>query len=180
MSQPYVGQILMFGGNFAPAGWQFCNGQLLPISEFEVLFQLIGTTYGGDGQSTFAVPDLRGRVPIHMGQGGGLSNYVIGQASGTESVTLNTNQIPQHNHMAVVATTPGNQSVPVSNGILATENSTAQGGNAFTYLAPGGTQVAMAPSSISQVGGNQPHENVQPVLAVTYIISPFGVFPSQN
>ena len=92
MSQPYVGQILMFAGNFAPAGWMMCQGQLLPISENEVLFQLIGTTYGGDGESTFGLPAMGGRVPIHMGQGGGLSNYVIGQSAGTESVTLTTQQ----------------------------------------------------------------------------------------
>src|SRR4029077_14583343 len=107
MSQPYVGQILMFGGNFAPAGWMTCSGQLLPISENETLFNLIGTTYGGDGQETFALPNLCGRVPIHMGTGGGLSTYQIGEAAGTESVTLTTQQIPQHNHMVTTNTAGG-------------------------------------------------------------------------
>src|SRR5271155_1968503 len=103
MAQPYVGQIMMFGGNFAPAGWMTCSGQLLPISEYETLFNLIGTTYGGDGQSTFQLPDMRSRVPIHMGQGTGLSNYVLAQAAGTENVTLTTAQIPAHNHVPTAA-----------------------------------------------------------------------------
>lgn len=180
MSQPYVGQIIMFGGNFAPAGWMSCSGQILPISEYETLFQLIGTTYGGDGQSTFGLPDLRGRVPIHQGQGGGLSNYVIGQAAGTETVTLLTTQIPQHNHLLVANSSPGTSSVANSSTILATENSTAQGGgNAFTYLPSGGAQVQMSNSSIGATGNNLGHQNVQPVLAVTYCISLFGVFPTQ-
>src|SRR5213075_2943762 len=98
MAQPYVGEIRMFAGNFAPAGWMFCEGQLLPISEYETLFNLIGTTYGGDGQSTFALPDVRGRVPIHMGGGGGLSNYQLAETGGTEEVTLTVNQIPLHTH----------------------------------------------------------------------------------
>src|SRR5512135_2464461 len=103
MAQPYVGEIRMFAGNFAPAGWMFCEGQLLAISEFETLFNLIGTTYGGDGQSTFALPDLRSRVPLHMGQGPGLSSYIIGQNGGAEEVTLTTNQIPSHNHVPQAA-----------------------------------------------------------------------------
>src|SRR5580658_6834866 len=178
MSQPYVGLIIMFGGNFAPAGWMTCSGQLLPISEYETLFNLIGTTYGGDGQSTFQLPDLQGRVPIHQGQGTGLSNYTVGQKAGTETVTLSTNQIPAHNHIVAAQSSPGNQSIPVTNGILATENSTATGGNAFTYLPPGGTQVAMANTSIANSGTSQPHQNIQPVLAVTIVISLFGVYPS--
>ena len=108
MSQPYVGQIMIFGGNFAPAGWMLCAGQLLPISEFDTLFNLIGTTYGGDGEQTFGLPNLQGRVPVHMGQGAGLSSYIIGEAAGTESVTLTTQQIPVHNHLAVAANAAGN------------------------------------------------------------------------
>jgi microcystin-dependent protein len=181
MSQPFVGQIMMFAGNFPPSGWAICSGQLMPISENETLFNLIGTTYGGDGQSTFGLPDLQGRVAIHQGQGSGLSNYVIGQKAGTETVTLNVNQIPQHNHFVATVTSPGNQSVPASNTILADENSTAQGGgNAFTYLPPGGAQVALPNASIGATGGNQPHNNIQPVMAITYCISLFGIFPSPN
>jgi microcystin-dependent protein len=181
MSQPYVGQVIMFGGNFAPAGWMTCSGQLLPISEYETLFNLIGTTYGGDGQSTFGLPDLQGRVPIHNGQGSGLSNYVIGQKAGTETVTLTIQQIPSHNHLIGVPSAPANQSVPAGNTILANENSNAPGGgNAFTYAAAGGPQTAMFANSIANAGSNQPHNNIQPVMAVTYCISLFGIFPSQN
>ena len=108
MSSPYIGQIMIFAGNFAPAGWALCHGQLMPISENDALFNLIGTTYGGDGQSTFGLPDLQGRAPLHMGQGSGLSSYVIGQNGGVESVTLTTQQIPSHNHTAQISTNPGN------------------------------------------------------------------------
>ncbi len=180
MSSPYVGQILMFGGNFAPSGWMFCNGQLLPISEYDTLFNLIGTTYGGDGQETFALPNMQSRIPIHQGQGGGLSNYIIGQTGGTESVTLTTNQIPQHSHVPVASSNPGTNSIAASNTILSTENSTAQGGgNAFTYLPPGGAQAQMANSSIGITGSNLPHNNIQPCLAISYCISLFGIFPTQ-
>ncbi|HEX3672758.1 MAG TPA: tail fiber protein [Rhizomicrobium sp.] len=179
--QFYVGQLMMFAGNFAPAGWMACQGQLIPISEYETLFNLIGTTYGGDGQSTFGLPDLQGRVAVHQGQGGGLSNYVIGQKSGTETVTLNIQQIPQHNHMLTANAAGGNQSVPAGNSVLATEVSTATGGgNAFTYAAQGGAQATMANTSIGFSGGSQPHDNIQPILAITYCISMFGVYPSQN
>jgi microcystin-dependent protein len=180
MSSPYVGQILMFGGNFPPSGWMFCNGQLLPISENDVLFQLIGTTYGGDGQETFALPNMQSRVPVHMGQGSGLSNYQLGQTGGAESVTLTTNQIPVHSHVPLASGNPGTNSIAAGNTILSTENSTAQGGgNAFTYLPPGGAQAQMANSSIGITGGSQPHQNIQPVLAVSYCISLFGIFPTQ-
>jgi microcystin-dependent protein len=181
MSQPYVGQILMFGGNFAPAGWMVCSGQLLPISENETLFQLIGTTYGGDGEETFGLPSLGGRVPIHQGQGGGLSSYTIGQSGGTESVTLTSQQIPQHNHLmlTVTGTGGGNSSKPTNTSIFADEAATVPGGGSlFCYAASGGAQQQMAPTSIQNAGGSQPHENIQPVLAVTYCISLFGVFPS--
>src|SRR5258705_5310213 len=115
MAQPCVGEIRMFAGNFAPTVWMLCEGQLLPISESETLFQLIGTTYGGDGQSTFGLPDLQGRAPLHMGQGPGLSNYIIGQLSGTESVTLTTNQIPSHNHLAMISSNPATSGSPANN-----------------------------------------------------------------
>jgi microcystin-dependent protein len=180
MSQPYVGQIMIFGGNFAPAGWMFCAGQLLPISEYETLFQLIGTTYGGDGQETFGLPDLQGRVPLHMGQGPGLSSYLIGQLSGTESVTLTTNQIPSHNHQAMISSAPATSGSPANN-ILANEaiglgQATCFSYGAFATTTPPST--LLAPATIGPAGGNQPHENRQPLLVLSFIISLFGVFPS--
>ncbi|MGY4396801.1 microcystin-dependent protein [Sphingomonas sp. UYAg733] len=180
MSQPFVGEIRMFGGNFAPAGWAHCDGSLQPISENETLFQLIGTTYGGDGQETFALPDLRGRLPIHQGAGSGLSNYVIGESAGTESVTLTLNQIPAHSHTLAASTTPATLPSP-TNAVPGTVNPTAS--SYSMYVVPGTStlvQAPMAATSISPQGGSQPHENRMPALAVTYIISLFGVFPSQN
>jgi microcystin-dependent protein len=179
MSSPYVGQIFMFAGNFPPSGWALCNGQLMPISENEVLFQLIGTTYGGDGQSTFAMPDMRGRVPVHQGQGGGLSSYTLGQSGGVESVTLTTQQIPIHNHFLLANASPASSANPSANLTVAFEN-VSQSPNPFAYLPYDGTgQVTMPANSIGQSGGNQPHENIQPILALNYCISLFGIFPSQ-
>lgn len=178
MSQPYVGQILMFGGNFPPAGWMFCNGQILPISENETLFNLIGTTYGGDGQSTFALPNLQGRVPVHMGTGSGLSTYVIGESGGTESVTLTTQQIPAHNHLPTTNTNGGTSAQLSTQSTLGDETSNASGGNAFAYLPAGGTQVTMPPQTVGQTGGSQPHENMMPYLCVSFVISLFGVYPT--
>jgi microcystin-dependent protein len=182
MSQPFVGQVIMFGGNFAPQGWMTCSGQLLPISEYQVLFNLIGTTYGGDGQSSFGLPDLQGRVPINQGQGPGLSARVIGQKSGTETVTLTTTQIPGHTHSINAVNANANQQVPAGNSILANEVTTATGGgNAFAYVSgTPATTSTMLPASLNMAGGNLPHENIQPVMAVTYCISPFGIYPSQN
>ncbi len=182
MSQPFVGQIIMFGGNFPPNGWALCAGQLMPISENETLFNLIGTTFGGDGQSTFGLPDLQGRVPIHQGQGGGLSNYVIGQKAGAENVTVITQQLPQHTHTLLSNTsgTGGTNQNPVSNAILS--NVGISGGPTtppLAFKAPGGTQVTIANSAVGQTGGSQPHNNIQPVIAVTYCISLFGIFPTQ-
>jgi len=183
MSQPYVGQMMMFAGSFAPAGWMTCQGQTLPISENEVLFQLIGTTYGGDGESTFNLPDMQGRVAIHQGQGGGLSNYVIGEKAGVESVTLTTQQIPQHNHVPTTNTAGANRTAPTASTTLADETTVGQpsGGNAFAYLAPGSVnQVTLPAATVAPTGGNQPHDNIQPILVITWIISLFGVFPSQT
>ena len=165
MAQPYVGEIRIFAGNFAPLGWMFCEGQLLPISENETLFQLIGTTYGGDGESTFGLPDLRGRIPIH--QGGG---YTLAEAAGVEEVTLTTNQIPAHTHTLVGATGNGSQASPVG-AILASSTLIAQ------YAAETAGSV-LAPNAIAPVGGSQPHNNLQPYLCVHFIISLFGIFPS--
>ena len=167
MAQPYVGEIRMFAGNFAPAGWMFCEGQLLPISENATLFQLIGTTYGGDGQSTFALPDLRGRVPIHQGNG-----FTLAENGGVEVVTLTVSQIPAHSH-AYLATTSN------ANDTNAQNNVAAQPTSGFAYLnaAP---PAAMSNTSVSPVGGSQPHNNFQPYLCVDFIISLFGIFPSQT
>jgi microcystin-dependent protein len=174
MGQPFVGEIRLFGGNFAPAGWMFCSGQLLPISENETLFNLIGTTYGGDGQSTFALPDLQSRVPIHQGQltgGGGSGNYQLAETGGVESVTLTTNQIPIHSHLAGCSSAPGNSASP-ANGIPAVNDT------ALAYVAAAAPQANMNAAAIQNTGGSQPHDNIQPFLCVSYIISLFGIFPS--
>lgn len=170
MSQPFVGEIRLFGGNFAPAGWLFCDGQLLPISENETLFQLIGTTYGGDGESTFALPDLRGRHPLHQGTNAG-TTFSLGQNGGVESVTLTTQQIPAHSHPFLAANVTGDQINPSG-------NLPAQSPNVQPYLNdnPDGN---MGPA-IAPTGGSQPHENRQPYLGVNFIISLFGIFPPAN
>ncbi len=161
---PYVGEIRMFAGNFAPVGWMFCEGQELPISENEVLFIYIGTMYGGDGESTFRLPDLRGRAPLHQGNG-----IVLSEAAGVEMVTLTTNQIPIHTHALVGSTTNGNTTTP-SNALLA--NSTV-----VTPYAVETPAAQMAPNAVAPVGGSQPHTNLQPYLCVNFIISLFGLFP---
>jgi microcystin-dependent protein len=170
MAQPYVGEIRMFAGNFAPAGWQFCDGQILPISENETLFNLIGTTYGGDGQSTFALPNLQSRVPIHQGQGVGLSNRQLSETGGTEEVTLTIQQIPAHSHALLGSSANASDANPAGN-VLAT--STLVQPYAVESIAGN-----LAPSVISPAGGSQPHTNFQPYLCVSFIISLFGIFPS--
>ena len=165
MAQPYVGEIRMFGGNFAPAGWMFCEGQLLPISENLTLFQLIGTTYGGDGQSTFALPDLRGRVPIHQGNG-----FILAQTGGAEQVTLTDQQIPIHSHPYLGTSTLANDANAINNVV-------AQVTAGFPYL-NAAAPIAMAPGSVGNTGGSQPHSNFQPYLCIDFIISLFGIFPS--
>ena len=167
MSQPYVGEIRMFGGNFAPVGWAFCSGQLLAISENDVLFQLIGTTYGGDGQSTFGLPDLQGRAPVHQGSG-----LVLGQKAGTETVALTTPQLPVHTHPMAASKDAANQ-ITGANGVLAAPVSLA------TYFASP-PDAALSALAVQPTGGNQPHSNMQPYLAINFIISLFGIFPSQN
>lgn len=165
MAQPYVGEIRMFGGNFAPAGWMFCNGQLLPISENETLFQLIGTTYGGDGQETFALPNLQGRAPVHQGNG-----MILAESAGVESVTLTTQQIPSHNHAMVCSTVTAQNPQP-KDGMLA-QMATLQ------PYASDTAQQQLSAKSLLPTGGSQPHENMQPYLCVSFIISLFGIFPS--
>jgi len=167
MAQPYVGEIRMFAGNFAPVGWMFCEGQLLPISQNETLFNLIGTTYGGDGQETFALPDLRGRVPIHLGNG-----FILAETGGVESVTLTTQQIPAHRHPLLASTAAGNTNAP-NNALIAASPSVQ------IFLADS-SDVSLAATSVTPVGGSQPHDNFQPYLCVNFIISMFGIFPSQT
>ena len=174
MAQPFVGEIRMFAGNFAPAGWMFCDGQLLPISENETLFQLIGTTYGGDGESTFALPNLQSRIPIHMGNGPDGVNYQLAEAAGTESVTLTTQQIPIHTHQLLGTGGLASTNDPTGN-VLASSS----GATIFPY----GTDnppTNLSPQSIGPQGGSQPHENCQPFLCINYIISLFGLFPSPS
>jgi microcystin-dependent protein len=172
MAQPYVGEIRMFAGNFAPVGWLFCGGQLLPIAENEVLFQLIGTTYGGDGQTTFALPDLRSRVPIHQGTGPSGNTRIIGEMGGVEAVTLTTQQIPAHSHPLHVSTAVANNSNP--SGSVPGESPSV------TLYLEESPSVAMNVSVIAAAGGSQPHTNVQPFQCVNFIISQFGIFPSQT
>ena len=163
---PYVGEIRMFAGNFAPAGWMFCEGQLLPISENEVLFTFIGTMYGGDGQSTFALPDLRARVPLHQG-----NNFTISESGGVEQITLGVNQIPSHTHAVLASGDTGTTQTPGPNVVLATSQ-------ASTYFNLPDALTNLSPLSMGPAGGSQPHSNMQPYLCVNYIISLFGVIPS--
>jgi microcystin-dependent protein len=170
VSNPYVGEIRIFGGSFAPAGWMFCAGQLLPISEYDVLFNLIGTTYGGDGQSTFALPDLQGRIPLHQGSNAG-TTFTLGESGGVESVTLTTNQLPAHTHPFLTANVSGDQINPSGN--LPSQSQNVQ---PYVNADPDGNMGA----AITPTGGNQPHENLQPYLTLSFIISLFGIFPSQT
>ena len=166
-----LGEIRLFAGNFAPSGWMFCEGQLLPISENDALFNLSGTTYGGDGQTTFALPDLRGRVPIHQGTGSGLSTYNLAENGGVESVTLTTQQIPIHTHPAQCVTSGGSASSDPTNGLWQNSDSLQ-----YSNL-PADAFMGASPIMTSIAGGSQPHENEIPYLCVNYIISLFGIFP---
>jgi microcystin-dependent protein len=165
MAQPYVGEIRMFAGNFAPAGWMFCEGQMLPISENETLFNLIGTTYGGDGQSTFALPDLRGRIPLHQGNG-----VILAETGGAEEITLTVNQISAHSHPLLASGDPTTTLNP-GGGLLGAPLTATP----FFAASP---NLALSPQAISSVGGSQPHTNFQPYLCINFIISLFGIFPS--
>jgi microcystin-dependent protein len=171
MAQPYVGEIRMFGGNFAPAGWMFCDGAILPISENETLFQLIGTTYGGDGQSTFALPDLRGRVPIHQGTGSDGISYTLAENGGVETETITTQQLPIHSHGFIASKAIAGQA-NTSGNVLGQSSS-------IDWYIQDTPSVNMAANAITQAGGSQPHDNLQPYLGINFIISLFGIFPSQ-
>ena len=172
MAQPYVGEIRMFAGNFPPNGWMFCEGAPLPISENDVLFQLIGTTYGGDGEETFNLPNLASRVPMHMGTGPDGTTYQIGEMAGTEQETLSTQQIPSHNHAVLATGTAASTRDAVPNNSPAP----AAGDLYNDILDP----VPLSNQAITTAGGSQPHENTQPFLCINFIISLFGVFPSQT
>ena len=165
MAQPYVGEVRIFAGNFAPAGWMFCEGQLLPISENETLFQLIGTTYGGDGRSTFALPDLRGRLPLHQG-----NSFILAETGGAEEVTLTVNQIPAHSHVMMGSTAEAHANTPHGHVWAATP--------APGYLTSTASLTAMPAQTLAATGGSQPHTNFMPYLCVNFIISLFGIFPS--
>ena len=167
MPEPFIGEIRMFGGSFAPAGWMFCDGQLLPISENDALFTLIGTTYGGDGQETFALPNLQSRVPVHPG---GVNNLVLAEAAGVEEVTLTVNQLPSHTHPALGTTAAATQVSP--GGAMFAQSSN----QIYSFLSP----VQISPQAITPVGGSQPHTNLQPYLCISFIISLFGIFPQQT
>lgn len=167
MAQPYVGEIRMFASNFAPAGWMFCEGQLLPISEYETLFQLIGTTYGGDGQSTFALPDLRGRLPIHQGNG-----FILAETGGAEEITLTVNQIPAHAHPMLASTSPATGNSPISK--LPGESTS------ISLQIEQAPNISLNAAAVTAAGGSQPHTNFQPYLCVNFIISLFGIFPSST
>lgn len=179
MAQPYLGEIRVFAGNFPPMGYAFCAGQLVSIAQNDALYALIGTTYGGDGVNTFGLPDLRGRTPLGQGQGPGLTNRVIGEKAGTESVTLSVPQMPAHQHAIVATTANGTTSLPANNFLAANGNN-----DALFYIdtltAPGEVSATLPADSITVAGGSQPHNNLMPFLTVNYIIALFGVFPSQN
>lgn len=170
MPEPYIGEIRMFAGNFPPSGWAFCEGQPMPISENETLFNLIGTTYGGDGQETFNLPNLASRVPMHQGTFSG-QTFTIGEQGGVESVTLSTQQIPSHNHTLLGSNTGALQQLPGGN--LPAQST----GLVYTNSS---SPINMSTQAIQPVGGSQPHENLQPYLCINFIISLFGVFPSPN
>ena len=171
MGQPFVGEIRIFAGNFAPAGWAFCSGQLMPISENEVLFQIIGTTYGGDGQATFALPNLQSRLPIHQGTSSQTgSTFVVGQSAGTEEVTLTIQQIPIHTHQMLASTGAPTLQSPAGNVTGSSVNKIYRSGN---------PSVTLNPAAVGVAGGSQPHENRQPFLVVNFIISLFGIFPTR-
>ena len=171
--EPFVGQIILVGFNFPPRGYATCDGQLLSIAQNTALFSLLGTQYGGNGQTTFALPDLRGRTPIHKGQGPGLSNRSIGETSGTEATTLTMSNLPAHTHSLNAVSEVGTVGAPVGAFLAAT-------GSFDPEYRPSGTAVQMSPQSVGIVGGNQPVDNMQPYLVLTYAIALQGIFPSRN
>ena len=178
MSQAFLGQIMLFGGSFAPAGWAFCNGQLIAISQNTALFALLGTTYGGDGVTTFALPNLQSRVPVHQGQGPGLSSYVMGESAGSTAVTLLSSQMPSHSHL-FAASTASATAASISSNTRIPATPTASG--AALYANPGSPALEFQfVQGVQNAGGNQPHSNLMPSLCVTFVIATAGIFPSRN
>ena len=185
MSNPFLGEVRMFGGNFNPRGFALCSGQLLPISQNDALFALIGTTYGGDGQVTFGLPDLRGRIPLHQGQGPGRTNRVIGELAGTETVTLISTQMPVHSHQPVANNVDPTNDAPAATTMPCRPKQAVGGNSATLYTDPTKTPAAgdlkpMLAGIIGNAGGNQPHDNMMPFLCISFVIALEGVFPSQN
>ena len=172
MSDPYVGEIRMFAGNFAPLGWAFCDGQLLAVAQHDALFSLFGTTYGGDGRTTFGLPDMRGRLPIHQGDGPGLTDRPLGQKGGSEKVTLITSQLPTHNHDLVANTQPATSTAPA--------NLMPAQGVGVAFYAEQAPNEMMAPTMLHNTGGNQSHNNLMPSLCVNFIVALVGIYPSRN
>ena len=177
MSEPFLGEIRMFGGNFAPTGWALCQGQLMSIQQNAALFSILGTTFGGNGTTTFALPDLQGRVPVSQGQGPGLSPYTPGQAAGSENVTLQQSQMPAHTHSANGNSGAANQTSPAGSVWAAPLDSGGGAGTGYSNAAP---NAAMSPAAIGLAGGNQPFSVIQPYLCVTFIIALNGIYPSRN
>lgn len=173
MSEPFIGEVRMFAGNFAPRGWAFCDGQLLAVSQNDALFSLLGTIYGGDGRTTFGLPDLRGRLPIHAGTGPGLSPRNLGAKAGAEQVTLTTNQLPSHNHALLGTTANATDNTPAASMTLAK----GVGFDPYVDQPPG---VNMALNSMGAVGGSRSHSNMMPYLCINFIISLFGIYPSRQ
>lgn len=173
MSEPFIAEIRIFAGNFAPRGWAFCNGQLLPVSQNTALFSLIGTTYGGDGRSTTALPNLQGRAPMHPGRGPGLTARRLGERGGVESVTLTEAQMPNHNHTMMASPSPGETPQPATNTAL------ARSVNGSLYHAAG-SPVTLADQAAPPAGGSQAHNNMQPFLAINFIIALVGLYPSRS
>jgi len=172
VSDPFLGEIRMFGFNFAPQGWALCDGQVLPISQNEALFTLLGTTYGGDGTTTFALPNLQSRVPIHQGQGAGLSNYVAGTAGGTETVELTATQMPSHSHWVKASSSAAASNTPKGSALAQSAS--------HTYTAKPDTSTLMNVNMIGHTGGSAPHDNIQPYLTVNFCIALIGIYPAQS
>lgn len=177
MSEPFIGQIMMFAGNFPPRGWQFCQGQILSIAQNTALFSILGTTYGGNGQTTFALPDLRGRYPMQPGQGPGLSPRTLGEQGGTENVTLISTQMPAHTHALTASNSAADQPIPEGN-VTATRIESSVPVNSYTT--PNNINTTMAPNSIGVAGGSQPHNNMSPFTCINFIIAMEGIYPSRN
>jgi microcystin-dependent protein len=180
MTQQYLGQISVFGFNFAPAGWAQCQGQILAISQYTALFSLIGTYYGGNGTSNFALPNFQGNIGVGIGQGAGLSNYDIGETTGTPTVTLQYSQMPFHNHPFVASTTVGTTTSSANNQLAKAATGGKKGSVTANYLNTGAPTTSLNPLSLSTVGGNQSHQNLQPYMAVNYCIALKGTYPARN